>query len=228
MTPYHSILTPPGIRERKKTIEAVPDEVLVDMSTRLFALMNLTWDYVDTICDLCVSLKISETKPLVRKIRELKKDYDKFRWPSMGAAHERGEQMLGLEIEETLSEDFDRLFNGVEHEVNKLDLTKDHKALVIATQQALTLMDAVKIFAKRCDKKIASYDVWICDCCMVQTDFLKLYPLIPLFAGDCYQHNLSARKLSAGIIANKLQDLELKGMERYMMKHEEDGKAERS
>lgn len=136
----------------------------------------------------------------------------------MCASHEKDEENLGLEIEEKLSLDFDRLFNGVEHEVNKLDLTKDHKALVIATQQTLTLMDAVKIFARRCDKKIASYDVWICDCCMVQTEFMKLYPLIPQFAGDCYQPNLSARKLSAGIIANKLQNLELEGMKKYMAK----------
>lgn len=217
MIPYHSIITPPGMRKRKKTIEAVPDEVLVDMSTRLFALMNLTWDYVDTILDLCISLRITETKPLVRKIRELKREYDKFRCPSMGTVHERGEQETGLEIEEKLSVDFDRLFNGVEHEVNKLDLNKEHKALVIATQQALTLMDAVKIYARRCDRKIASYDVWVCDCCMVQTDFMKLYPLIPQFAGDCYQPNLNARKLSAGIIANKLQELELEGMKRYMI-----------
>ena len=196
----------------------MPDEVLVDMSTRLFALMNLTWDYVDTILDLCINLRITETKPLVRIIRNLKREYDKFRWPSMCASHEKDEENLGLEIEEKLSVDFDRLFNGVEHEVNKLDLTKDHKALVIATQQTLTLMDAVKIFARRCDKKIASYDVWICDCCMVQTEFMKLYPLIPQFAGDCYQPNLSARKLSAGIIANKLQNLELEGMKKYMAK----------
>lgn len=217
MQTYHALTLSPQTKKRKKTIEAVPDEVLVDMSTRLFALMNLTWDYVDTILDLCINLRITETKPLVRIIRNLKREYDKFRWPSMCASHEKDEENLGLEIEEKLSLDFDRLFNGVEHEVNKLDLTKDHKALVIATQQTLTLMDAVKIFARRCDKKIASYDVWICDCCMVQTEFMKLYPLIPQFAGDCYQPNLSARKLSAGIIANKLQNLELEGMKRYMI-----------
>ena len=218
MQTYHALTLSPQTKKRKKTIEAVPDEVLVDMSTRLFALMNLTWDYVDTILDLCINLRITETKPLVRIIRNLKREYDKFRWPSMCASHEKDEENLGLEIEEKLSLDFDRLFNGVEHEVNKLDLTKDHKALVIATQQTLTLMDAVKIFARRCDKKIASYDVWICDCCMVQTEFMKLYPLIPQFAGDCYQPNLSARKLSAGIIANKLQNLELEGMKKYMAK----------
>ncbi|MDE7180064.1 MAG: hypothetical protein K2N88_02560 [Muribaculaceae bacterium] len=218
MIPYHSIITPPDIRKRKKTIEAVPDEVLVDMSARLFALMNLTWDYVDTILDICISLRISETKPLVRIIRNLKREYDKFRWSCMTSTSERDEQETGLEIEEKLSVDFNRLFNGVEHEVNKLGLSKEHKMLVIATQQALTLMDAVKIYARRCDKKIASYDVWVCDCCMVQTDFMKLYPLIPQFAGDCYQPNLNARKLSAGIIANKLQDLELEGMKRYMIK----------
>lgn len=208
----------PDTRVRKKGIEAVPDEVLVEMSVRLFALMNLTWDYVDTILDICISQRITETKPLVRVIRENRREYDRFRSCSMDAKHEKDETDLGTEIEEALSADFDRLFNGVEHEVNKLDLSEGHKTLVIATQQALTLMDAVKIYARRCDKTLESYDVWICDCCMVQTEFLKIYPLIPQFAGDCYQPNLNARKLSAGIIANKLQNLELEGMKRYMMK----------
>ena len=75
---------------------------------------------------------------------------------------------------------------------------------MIAVQQALTLMDAVKAYARWCDKKIASFGVWVCDCCMVQTEFLKLYPLIPLFAGDCYNPDSQARTLTAQIIVNKL------------------------
>lgn len=216
MQTYHGLTLSPYLQRQKKTIRDVPKEILADMSIRLFALMNLTWDYIDTICDLCVSLRISETKPLVRTVRELKREYDKFRWSVVDSDHEKKETNTGLEIEEKLSADFDRLFNGVELEVNRLKLKREHKTLVIATQQALTLMDAVKIFARRCDKKIASYDVWVCDCCMVMTEFMKLYPLIPEFAGDCYQPDLDARKLSAGIIANKLHDLELESMEEYM------------
>lgn len=215
MTHYHSLIQSPLERHRKKGIEAVPDELLVDMSSRLFALMNLTWDYIDTICDICISLRIDDTKPLVRKIRELKRRYDQFRARSMCGVHERNEQELGLEIEERLSADFERMLNGVELEVNKLKLDSSYKPLVIATQQALTLMDAVKIYARSCDRKIAEFNVWICDCCMVQTEFMALYPLVPMFAGDAYQPNLTARKLSAGIIANRLASLDLEGMKEY-------------
>lgn len=215
MPTYHAITLNPDIRKYKNGIEAVPEDVTLEMSFKLFALMNLAWDYVDTLCDLCIAERISDTKPLVRRIRELKRDYDKFRWRVMDDKSIKDEEESGLQIEDSLRNDFKKLQYGLETDIAKLDLNPTSYNLVLATQQALTLMDAVKIYARRCDKIIQSYNVWVCDCCMVLPQFLALFNLIPQFAGDCYQPNLNARKLSAGIIANKLQILELPIMSRY-------------
>ena len=220
---YHGITAPPPPR-RKNGIEAVPDNLLTEWSFKLFALMNLTWDYVDTICDLCISMKLQPTKPLVRTIRALRREYDRFRQRSVDSETERNETDHGLRFEERFGEDFRRLTNGIEIEVNKLDLTHDHRLLVIAVQQALTLMDAVKIYARWCDREIAGFGVWVCDCCMVQTEFLKLYPLIPQFAGDCYQPGINARKLTASILVNRLKEMplyELLNEEEYTLEYDE-------
>lgn len=205
--PFHTLSINPEKRKRMGTIDDVPDTLLVTWSLRLFALMNLTWDYVDTILDLCVQMRISDTKPLCRTIRELKREYDKFRWQNMLYERTQEETETGLLFEEMFQKDFNILFLNLDTEVKKLDLREDDKLLVISVQQALTLIDAVKIYAKRCDKAMSDMNVWTCDYCMVQTEFLKMAELIPEFAGDCYQPDLQIRKQTAQILANRLDKL---------------------
>ena len=96
--------------------------------------MNLAWGYVETILDLCAQMKIPDTGPLCRTIRELKREYDRFRSSSMWGGADAEESKRAEDFEDFFSEDFDRLFNGLEMEVNKLDLTPPHKLLVIAVQ----------------------------------------------------------------------------------------------
>ncbi len=208
MKHYHTISTPPQCNP-DKTIWDVPSELLVEWSFKLFALMNLAWDYIDTICDACISLRIQETKPLVRQIRTLKREYDQFRAPATRPVMEHNETQHGLRMEQLFRDDLRKLMSGIKLEVNKLDLTPDHRLLVISVQQALTLMDAVKTYARWCDSQIHDMGIWTCDCCMVQTAFLKLYDIVPQFAGDCYQPDINARKLTAGILANRMKTLGL-------------------
>lgn len=184
----------------------------MEWSFKLFALMNLAWDYIDTVCDVCITMRLEPTKALVRKIRECRKEYDRFRQRVMTSKMEENETDHGLRFEARFKDDFRKLSYGLEHEIGKLDLVADHRHLVLAVQQALTVMDAVKIYARWCDKQIASFDVWVCDCCMVQTEFLKLYSLVPMFAGDCYQPALSARKMTAGILSNRLIQVPLRDL----------------
>ena len=208
MKHYHTISTPRP-KQPDKTIEDVPQELLVEWSFKLFALMNLAWDYVDTVCDACISLRIQQTKPLVREIRAVRREYDQFRAPATSPVMEHNETQHGLRMEELFRDDLRKLMSGIKLEVNKLDLTPDHRLLVISVQQAMTLMDTVKIYARWCDKQIHGYGVWTCDCCMVQTAFLTLYDLVPQFAGDCYQPDINARKLTAGILANRIKSMGL-------------------
>ena len=201
-----SAVPPPKI---KKTIESVPGDLLTEWSYKLFALMNLAWDYVDTICDLCIGMKLEHTKKLVRQIRELKREYDKFRHGIISSKMENNEVDHGLAIEEILKDDFFKMYNAIEMEVNKQRLTKDNKTLVIAVHQAMALIDAAKFYARWCDKEIAKFDVWVCDCCMVQKEFLILDSIIPKFIGVLYNPNLKGRKLASSIIANKMKGIRL-------------------
>lgn len=197
------------LRQKKDTIYAVPDDKLVEWSLKLFSLMNLTWTYVDTICDLCVQMRRKETKGLVRTVRELKREYDRFRQYCMPPELEKDEERRALLFEEYYSTDFDRLFNGLHNEVSKLGLDEDNRIYVIAVQQCLTLIDAVKLYARWCDAEIAKYGAWVCDCCMVHSAFLMLAELMPRFAGDCYQPDLETRRLTAGILKNRLLTLKI-------------------
>lgn len=194
---------PPVARE-KTLLEAVPDTLLVEWSAKLYTVMNLAWGYVETILDLCAQMKIPDTRPLCRTIRELKREYDRFRSSSMWGGADAEESKRAEDFEDFFSEDFDRLFNGLEMEVNKLDLTPPHKLLVIAVQQTLTLMDAARSYAIWTDSEIRKYGAWADGCSFMQKEFLALYPLIPQFAGDCYSPDLSARKLTADILVGKM------------------------
>ena len=197
-----------GVCRRKKynTLDVVPADTLVEFACKVYALCSLTWDYVDTILDLCIELKVTETKPLVRKIRDLKREYDRFRGSSLSSYDMKKEAERGAQIEEYLQKDFDKLFYSLYNDVSRLKLTDGHRRLVIAVQQTMTLMDAVKIYAKDCDRVIESYGTPPIPYSIVQKEFLALYPLIPQFAGDCYTPDISARKITAGIIAQTLKE----------------------
>lgn len=193
-----------------RLIDEMPEDVMMVWAWKLYTIMNLTWSYIDTILNLCIQQRIKDTKPLVRTIRDIRHRYDQFRQHSIDSEHEAKETYNAEVFEEQFSADFDRLFNGLEMEVNRLDLTPGHRMLVIATQQALTLMDAVKIYARLCDREIKANGIWTCDCALLQDEFLQLYPLIPQFAGDCYRPDLTARQTTARILANRLQSINIK------------------
>lgn len=204
-----SVIPPEDARDSAlKMLDAVPDSKLVEWSLKLFGLMNLAWDYIDTICDLCIQMRLADTKPLVRTVRHLKREYDIFRQKTYDRRMEDFETDHGLRIEEYLADDLRKLANGLDMEARRIGLKESHRDLLVAVYQALTLMDAVKGYARLCDRRIAGYGVWTCDCCMVFSEFLRLYPLIPQFGGDCLRNNLDVRVTSARIIVNRLDALD--------------------
>ena len=87
----------------------MPGRVLEDISVPLFALMNLTWDYIDTVCDLCVDWRQPYTKPLTRRLRTLRRGYDSFRASIVDKEMYDGETARGLAIEERLDSHFQKL-----------------------------------------------------------------------------------------------------------------------
>lgn len=214
--------TPPPIRldvtavsvpKRPRFVEiadAVPQDVLLHWAANLYTLMNMGWDYVETVLDVVIQMRLSETKPLVRRVRQLKREYEQFRSRAIDGKAERNERECAEAFEDFVQKHLSRLFNALEFETMKQDIRKDYATLVIAVQQAMTILDAVKAYARSCDREIRErYRVDVPDMCMVQGEFMKLYGLIPQFAGDCYDAKLPARKLTAGILINELSKTDI-------------------
>lgn len=207
--PFHYSALPQ--RRWQSVVDVVPARVLVDWAARLFTLMNLAWQYVDTVCDLCIQMRLGETKPLVRRVRELKRGYDQFRARSIDSEGVGKETERSESFEDLFSDDFRKLFIGLENEAGRLSLTGGRRSLVVAVHQALAVMDAVRVYARRLDRVISTeYGLDVPDCCLVQKEFLALYPLMPKFAGADYRPNPEARRLTASILANRMEAVKIR------------------
>lgn len=199
----------PKKKTLSRSINNVPENLLSEWSFKLYALCNLAWDYVDTLCDQCSIMKLGETKSLCRMVRSLRREYERFRAPFMTGDSNNFEIEHGLRFEEHVREDFKEFMDSIEGPVNSLDLKEEHRLLVIATYRCMVVLDAIKEYARWCDSRIRSYDVWTCDCCMVQQEVLALYPLIPQFAGDCWCPDLEGRGRTASILTQRLMEMPL-------------------
>lgn len=70
---------PTGVRAaRWRHYDSIPDSVTIPFAMRLFAMQNLTLQYVDTVTGFCVEKRIGGTKPLVRAVREQRLGIDRL------------------------------------------------------------------------------------------------------------------------------------------------------
>lgn len=194
-------------RQKAMTLEDIDTQLVTEWSVKLFLLMNLTWGYVDTICNLCAQMKIVETKPLIRQIKEQKRLYLQFRHTIIPDREEANETERGEWFEDIFSADFDNLFNSIEMEAKRVSRDESQRLLTIATQQALTLIEAVKKYARYCDQRIKEHGVWVCDCCMVQTEFLNMIGVVRKFPTAKDERFEPLRAISANILTNRLKSM---------------------
>lgn len=200
-----------GVRAaRWRHYDSIPDRVTIPFAMRLFAMQNLTLQYVDTVTDYCVEKRISGTKPLVRAVRELRRGIDRLYASSFkgeaGRLAKESEASNAAEFEDNAAELLTRLFYGLDAEVGRLGLTDDHKALVIAVHQALTTADVTRMYAREGDEMLRRYHVPVArtGCSMLPNEFLAIADLLPQFAGDCYRLSRS-REITAKAMLNVLR-----------------------
>ena len=200
-----------GVRAaRWRHYDSIPEHLTIPFAMRLFAMQNLTLQYVDTVTDFCVEKRIDGTKPLVRAVRELRKGIDRlyassFKGEKWQLAKE-SEASNAAEFEDYADELLTRLFYGLDTEVGRLGLTGDHKALVIAVHQALTIADVTRMYAREGDELLRRYHVPVArtGCTMLPDEFLAIADLLPQFAGDCYKLSRS-REITAKALLTALR-----------------------
>ena len=194
---------PTGVRAaRWRHYDSIPDSVTTPFAMRLFAMQNLTLQYVDTVTGFCVEKRIGGTKPLVRAVRELRLGIDRLYAGSFkgeaGRLAKESEARNAAEFEDNADALLTRLFYGLDTEVGRLGLKGDDKALVIAVHQALTIADVTRMYAREGDEMLRRYHVPVArtGCSMLPDEFLAIADLLPQFAGDCYKLSPS-RKITA-------------------------------
>lgn len=204
MPDYRTPLKPP-----QRTTRDIPLDLLSHMAVKLHIIELLAWDYADTVIDWAAhAMSAQEIKPLSRRIRQLKVDYDRFHSRSLDGESTRHAFDLAMLFETVCNEHLNKLCYGVRNELHKAfpDLSEKSYTLLLAVQQLLTLTDTMKMFAAECDAKIRSYGVnkhsILCD------EAAQLAKLAPEFAGDCYMESES-RKITARILLNELKQIEL-------------------
>lgn len=197
--------------EPQKTLREVPERELINMAVRLYVLGALAWDYVDSILNIAAQMGITQTKRLSRAVRELKREYDKERAERMDDALVEQESEWALDFEDYIGKALKELTEGIRAETQDVDgkLQGDYLYLVMGVQQAMTVLEAMKIFARQCDTKIESYGVPPAHSILMD-HFPRLMVMIPQYAGDCYIADSAARKKCAQRIVKALEQIEVR------------------
>lgn len=202
---------PTGVRAaRWRHYDSIPDSVTIPFAMRLFAMQNLTLQYVDTVTGFCVEKRIDGTKRLVRAVRQLRLGIDRLYAGSFkgeaGRLAKESETRNAAEFEDNADTLLTRLFYGLDTEVGRLGLKGDDKALVIAVHQALTIADVTRMYAREGDEMLRRYHVPVArtGCSMLPNEFLAIADLLPQFAGDCYKLSRS-REITAKAMLNDLR-----------------------
>ena len=199
----------PTLKEYYRQVNQIPSEIILDCGVKLYPLMNLTWGYVETICSLCKQIRIYETKKLIRTIKELKLNYDRFRQSSMGDLETMQETEMGEWFEDRFTADFDKLFNGIDNLAKVVSKDKNERILCIAVHQALTLIEAVMKYARKCDERVRATGIRTCDYCFVQADFLKMINVVKRFPTAKDERFVQLRELSSNILHSRMNKVEV-------------------
>lgn len=123
------------------------------------------------------------------------------------------ETELALLFEEICQEHFTKLNYGISSDKSVAGLNKDYEMLIKAVQMAMTVIDTMKFYAAECDEWIRGHGVEAHS--ILSDHFIRLSMILPQFAGDSYNANIEARKLTAKILINEIKAIEI---------HDEQGK----
>lgn len=151
-----------------------------------FVVGRLVWDYADTIIDLCILMRISETKGLCRTIRRLKQEYDQCRAAFIDQRYEDSEERNMYVYERYVADKMSLLLVNLKATIKTQhpDLIPAHHDLLVAVYQCRVLLKSVLRYSARQTAKIAKKLGWALGE-MLPSQFRALDGIVLEFAGDC-------------------------------------------
>lgn len=179
-----------------------------------FVICRLVWDYTDTIKDLCILLRLTETKRLSRMVRELRLSYERERCPfiepSVADSEEKNMYVYECRVQHIMS----ILTTNIKAAINREhpDLIAEHRDLLVAVYQCHALLSALIAYTKKQTDGIARKLGWHMGE-MLPESVRTLGPLILEFAGDCRLHTFTEmEKKFIDTFANQMSLIEFSGI----------------
>lgn len=169
---------------------SIPDFLKFDWDCKIYALMNLAWDYVDTILDQAVQMRISELKVVSRAVRENKKIFEKALWQVLGSERMQEETKRGLVLEEFVYPIIQRFRKGINAEVESRDIEDKYKMYAVSVYEATMLVHAVLMLWSLFDERASKYGARLDRNKLVPPCFCSLVVALPSFGGDQYDPKL--------------------------------------
>ena len=192
-----------------KTIYDIPVEIVSNMAVKLFMMLNLAWDYVETILEISQTLRLEPGKQLARQIRRNQRIYHQRRAAHISNSDEPKERNLALLFETLLSPHLNKLHYARSSEIKHRcpAATTDESYLIEAVATALTMLDATLLYGAECDARIRALGV--SGNSIITPEIRELSRLLPKFLAGRFDPNIPARNLTARIILNELRQIEL-------------------
>lgn len=155
----------------------LPDTLVV-MAVRLYTLVNLMWQYVDTVCDMSAIRRDEKCKKYVRQVRNLYRDYESFRKAHITSEGTESESRRAESVEEYTSERLSNHRKELLSRLNKLDMSDEDKLYYIACHQALSLLEASLMLADMFTGDLKEMVGWVPRRSILQDEVQQLVPLL--------------------------------------------------
>lgn len=184
--------------------ELVPDDVMLSMSIKIYMVGSLAWDYADTVLDLVRQAKISDTKKQSRELQLLYERYLRFR-DRCGSDSLAEEKRLGLLFEELNQNRLTKLYEDLSTEIRYTTTLDDTwRSICASVLTALTVLDAIKMYARNCDRRIDNYGVNRKHS-LLQDEFVELGTVLYRFIeGKCNTKLITRQKVAQELYAEIL------------------------
>lgn len=196
---------------KEKTVLDLPEDLMKNRMVLLCLIGALAWDYAFTVLDLAAQMKLRELSKASRAIRQLKEEYKTVLLCKLSHKDIDALTSLGLQFESVCGEHLSKLSLSLQNEKEIRECREDYRYLVVAVQMAMTVIDAMRLYAADFDAFLYSQGVHGKSVELAQIG--KAAIILPQYAGDAYNPQSPSRKLTAKILYNELKLYEHNGIE---------------
>lgn len=199
-------------REEARLSQLLPYDTLMRFAYVPFVIARLAWDYIDTITDMAAYLRIAETKPLCRAVKQLKAEYNRIRAPFTDFGHCKSEESNMYVFEENVADTFNLLLVNVGADLQSEypDLEEDQQMFLKAVYQAHVVLQSIYKYVDIQTAKIAKLlNKRIGD--VLPSELRRVDGLVMAFVGDKPISKELEKQLGnySQILCNRMLDVEL-------------------